>query len=195
MKPEDLRSQSADEAADKNVIPSMIVRQQRIQLNANSARAHSDLAQSSIANHHHLCHQAPKNSSTNKEANNSEPQIQCGEQQNQSLQFDQNGLVLPKKVLHHPISSAQPIIKDLNREIKFNQKQGKNVLDKKSELKRALEKLEESKRKKEAEQERLNRRTSLELRLEERFEQIAKVEKNNNNNNSTGSSDNKRELC
>lgn len=92
----------------------------------------------------------------------------------QQQMFDQDGLVLPKRVLHHPVSVAQPIIRDLNRELKFNQIRGKNVLDQKSELKKALEKLEESKRRREAEQERLNRRTSLELRLEERAEKIAK---------------------
>lgn len=101
-------------------------------------------------------------------------QQQQQQPQPQQQLFDQDGLVIPKRVLRHPVSVAQPIIRDLNRELKFNQVRGKNVLDQKSELKKALEKLEETKRRKEAEQERLSRRTSLELRLEERAERIAK---------------------
>ena len=64
-------------------------------------------------------------------------------------------------------------IRELNRELKFNQTRGKNVLDQKSELKKALERLEAGKRRKEIELERLGRRTSLELRLEERAQRLA----------------------
>lgn len=141
-------------AGDKNVMPSVVLRQQRIQMgtSANQRGEQTSLQQLN-----------PTSSSI----------FVANEQQQQQV-FDQDGLVLPKRVIHHPISLAQPIIRDLNRELKFNQIRGKNVLDQKSELKKALEKLEESKRKKEVEQERLNRRTSLELRLEERAERIAK---------------------
>lgn len=104
--------------------------------------------------------------------------------------FDQDGLVLPRRVPHHPpcqIGGQQPTtIRDLNRELKFNQIRGNNVLDKKSELKKALEKLEATKRRKEAEQERLTRRTSLELRLEERAERIAKESGTSNESSAIG---------
>lgn len=133
---------------EKNVMPSVVLRQQRFQLGA-SANQSRDFPQVN-----------PTSSSS------------ISTSANEQQQFDQDGLVLPKRLLHAPL--GQPIMRDLNRELKFNQIRGKNVLEQKSELKRALEKLEESKRKKEAEQERLNRRTSLELRLEERAERIAK---------------------
>lgn len=145
---------SSPVSGDKNVMPSVILRQQRIQMGMSANQRGEQTSQ-----------QQPNPTSSSI--------LTANEQQQQQL-FDQDGLVLPKRVVHHPISLAQPIIRDLNRELKFNQIRGKNVLDQKSELKKALEKLEENKRKKEAEQERLNRRTSLELRLEERAERIAK---------------------
>ena len=97
----------------------------------------------------------------------------------QKQMFDQNGLVLPRKIPHKqmpaPLSGQQPTaIRDLTRELKFNQISGKNVLDQKSELKKAMEKLDANKRKREAESERLRRRTSLELLLEERAARIAR---------------------
>lgn len=141
-------------SSDKNVMPSVILRQQRIQMGI-SANQRGEQTSQQLLN--------PTSSSI----------FTANEQQQQQV-FDQDGLVLPKRVVHRPVSLAQPIIRDLNRELKFNQIRGKNVLDQKSELKKALEKLEESKRKKEVEQERLNRRTSLELRLEERAERIAR---------------------
>lgn len=66
------------------------------------------------------------------------------------------------------------LMRDLTRELKFNQISGKNVLDQKSELKRVQERMAEARRRKDAEQDRLNRRSSLELRLEERAQKIAK---------------------
>lgn len=161
MKPE----AKAEVVADKNVMPSMVVRQQRSQNQIGSIQQQQQQQQQG---------QEP----TNYAAQPISSSMKASDELSGSVQqqmFDQDGLVLPKRVLHHhPVSVGQPIIRDLNREIKFNQIRGKNVLDQKSELKKALEKLEESKRRREAEQERLNRRTSLELRLEERAEKIAK---------------------
>lgn len=137
-------------------------------------------------------------------------------QQNHNNQFDQDGLILPKRLPQNPnlvmlstatnninssnnchnsnnnnnpntinqnnmkvannqnfINNQHPIIRDLNRELKFNQIRGKDVLHQKSELKRVQEKMAEARRRKEQEQERLNRRSSLELRLEERAQKIA----------------------
>lgn len=164
MKPESLESDPT--ASDKNVVPSMVVRQQRMQMGQLSAnqRAAQQPQQSQRAR---SADEVLPTSSSIKAANELSGHVQ--------QQFDQDGLVLPKRLVHHTVPPvAQPIIRDLNRELKFNQVRGKNVLDQKSELKKALEKLEESKRRKEAEQERLNRRSSLELRLEERAERIAK---------------------
>lgn len=145
---------------DKNVMPSMVVRQRRMDQMGISANQLNRGAGGAVV--------------SNTVASATSSSIKVNELADQQQLFDQNGLVLPKRVMHHPVSMNQPIIRDLNRELKFNQIRGKNVLDQKSELKKALEKLEESKRKKEAEQERLSRRTSLELRLEERAERLAK---------------------
>lgn len=175
MKPEEMIPQikpASSTSGDINMKPSMVVQQQRqIQMGIHTS-----------ANHHH---QNNNNSNNNNQSKLDTQTLLSGavQQQHQQQQhnqlFDQDGLVIPKKVLPHPISGLsgiqqQPVIRDLNRELKFNQIRGKNVLDNKSELKKALEKLEENKRKKEAEQEKLNRRSSLELRLEERAERIAK---------------------
>lgn len=167
MKPESIES-GGSATTDKNVMPSMVVRQQRIQMGIGSAINQRGPAR-------RPGEEAPAPSCSIMSANELllGAQVQQQHQQGQQ-QFDQDGLVLPKRLVHHPVSVGQPIIRDLNRELKFNQIRGKNVLDQKSELKKALEKLEESKRRREAEQERLNRRTSLELRLEERAERIAK---------------------
>lgn len=167
--------------AEKNVMPSVVARQQRLQMSNAAAAAAAALA-----------NQQPRPASSNsRTSGNLEENLTRSSVSTPFLlksahelgalptarqqEFDHNGLVLPKRVAHHPaLPTAQPIIRDLNRELKFNQIQGKNVLDQKSELKKALEKLEEGKKKKAVEQERLNRRTSLELRLEERAERIAK---------------------
>lgn len=166
MKPEGAE-QYADQADDKNLMPSMVVRQQRIQMGFKSANQ-TKVGKSGQQQTDSL-QPVPSLSSSSLPIRSTE-NVGAGAQPT----FDQDGLVVPKKVLHHPISAAQPIFKDLNRELKFNQVRGKNVLEQKSELKRVLERLEDNKKKREAEQERLNRRTSLELRLEERAERIAK---------------------
>lgn len=172
MKPEAKGLVSTTVAGDKNVVPSMVVRQQRFQqLGISAIPAHK--RDQSAASSSSAAHPSEESiSSLMSAANELSGSIQ--QQQQQAQLFDQDGLVVPKRVLHHPASAAQPIIRDLNRELKFNQVRGKNVLEQKSELKKAMERLEESRRKKEAEQERLGRRTSLELRLEERAQRIAK---------------------
>lgn len=167
MKPE-----SADE---KNVMPSMVVRQQRILMGQISANPRASQLGSSTA--------ASISAKLRPESIQSSSSIPLGSMlacdsssatSSQQPLFDQDGLVVPKKILQHPNSAhAQPMFKDLNRELKFNQVRGKNVLEQKSELKRVMEKIEEGKRRREAEQERLNRRTSLELRLDERAQRLA----------------------
>lgn len=182
MKPE--VKVNAVPTADRNLMPSMVVRQQRnIQLGANQQQQQPQQQQNQNLNQNcagQTLRRAPNPDESSQQQHLAQPitsSMRAADELSGHVQqqlFDQDGLVLPKRVLHHPVSVAQPIIRDLNRELKFNQIRGKNVLDQKSELKKALEKLEESKRKREAEQERLNRRTSLELRLEERAERLAK---------------------
>lgn len=129
-----------------NLMPSMVVRQQKLQTGAN-------LFQNLI-----------------------KPTNPTSEPQTQHL-FDQDGLILPKRLPQHSNnnnSQQYPIIRDLNRELKFNQIRGKNVLDQKCELKKVQEKMADARKRREAEQERLNRRSSLEMRLEERAQKLAK---------------------
>lgn len=103
--------------------------------------------------------------------------LRSDNQSDSSQVFDRDGLVQPRRLGHHnhqQLLNQPTIIRDLNRELKFNQIRGINVLSQKSELSKALEKLGESKKRKEMELERLTRRSSLELRLEERAHRIAK---------------------
>lgn len=108
-------------------------------------------------------------------SNEDEPTVEPSSQQT----FDKDGMVLPRRLVQHSALingnlDQYPIIRDLNRELKFNQIRGKNVLDQKSEFKRVQEKIVNARRRREDEQERLNRRSSLEMRLEERAQKIAK---------------------
>uniref|UniRef100_A0A0K8TNX6 Protein FAM107B n=1 Tax=Tabanus bromius TaxID=304241 RepID=A0A0K8TNX6_TABBR len=54
---------------------------------------------------------------------------------------DSKGLIVPKKILNPCLESSDR--QNLHRELMFNQKIGKNVLNQKSELQRALEKQKE----------------------------------------------------
>lgn len=173
---------------DVNMRPSIVVQQQRQnQMGCYSANQIRQLQQQQEGDGSNSQLQS---SSSVVAANELSGIIQYQQQQKQQTSstnqtnqmFDQNGLVLPKRILpSNPIGIGhQPIIRDLNRELKFNQIRGKNVLDQKTELQKAMEKLGENKRKKEAEQERMSRRTSLELRLEERAERIAKETESKN---------------
>uniref|UniRef100_A0A6G1S7F8 Uncharacterized protein n=1 Tax=Aceria tosichella TaxID=561515 RepID=A0A6G1S7F8_9ACAR len=160
---------------DKNLMPSMVVKQQRghltkAQIHHQQVSEHSSNEEAQTTQLDNILHRtraAAAAAATNAES--------CGRSGGQM--FDQDGLVLPRRVPHHHQQGdgQQPTtIRDLNRELKFNQARGLPLLDQKSELKRAMEKLESSRRKKEIEHERLTRRTSLELRLEERAQRIAR---------------------
>ncbi|XP_052867825.1 protein FAM107B [Anopheles cruzii] len=59
----------------------------------------------------------------------------------QSVMTDSQGLILPKKLVNPVLESMDR--QNLHRELKFNQKIGKSVLNQKSELQRALEKQKE----------------------------------------------------
>lgn len=174
MKPEDKTQQVGTTTADdKNLMPSMVARQQRIHL-GHGANQRSTTSSNNASKILTTGDDEPSHVNTQFLLKSAQEASQNNNNQHLRQEFDQNGLILPRRVPNHPVSVAQPIIRDLNRELKFNQIRGKNVLEQKSELKKALEKLEESKKKKEVEQDRLNRRTSLELRLEERAVRLAR---------------------
>jgi hypothetical protein len=86
-----------------------------------------------------------------------------------------DGLILPRKPYNPCLISSSH--KDLHRELLFNQKIGKNVLNQKSELQRAMERHREMQSRKEAEkiQEESYKndpRTALQRAIEQRAKHI-----------------------
>ncbi|XP_071875262.1 uncharacterized protein [Bombus fervidus] len=86
-----------------------------------------------------------------------------------------DGLILPRKPYNPYLTSSNH--KDLRRELLFNQKVGKNVLNQKSELQRALEKQREAASRREAERNREENykddpRTALQRAIEQRAKHI-----------------------
>ncbi|XP_046828602.1 uncharacterized protein LOC124428514 isoform X2 [Vespa crabro] len=86
-----------------------------------------------------------------------------------------DGLILPRKPYNPCLTSTNH--KDLRRELLFNQKIGRNVLNQKSELQRALEKQRENASRKEAERIREETfkddpRTALQRAIEQRAKHI-----------------------
>ncbi|XP_012529857.1 uncharacterized protein LOC105833013 [Monomorium pharaonis] len=86
-----------------------------------------------------------------------------------------DGLILPRKPYNPCLTSTNH--KDLRRELLFNQKIGKNVLNQKSELQRALEKQREAASRREAERIREESykddpRTALQRAIEQRAKHI-----------------------
>ncbi|XP_071581908.1 uncharacterized protein [Temnothorax nylanderi] len=86
-----------------------------------------------------------------------------------------DGLILPRKPYNPCLISTNH--KDLHRELLFNQKIGKNVLNQKSELQRALEKQREAASRREAERNREESykddpRTALQRAIEQRARHI-----------------------
>lgn len=86
-----------------------------------------------------------------------------------------DGLILPRKPYNPCLTSTNH--KDLHRELLFNQKIGRNVLNQKSELQRALEKQREAASRREAERNREESykddpRTALQRAIEQRARHI-----------------------
>ncbi|KAL5274030.1 hypothetical protein ACFFRR_000659 [Megaselia abdita] len=67
--------------------------------------------------------------------------MMMSQQSTHSVVTDSDGLILPKKLMNPCMESKDR--KDLHRELMFNNKVGKSVLNQKSELQRALEKQKE----------------------------------------------------
>ncbi|KAF4516801.1 hypothetical protein B566_EDAN004640 [Ephemera danica] len=93
----------------------------------------------------------------------------------EDVQRDGEGLILPRKPHNPCIESGDH--KSLHREILFNQKVGKNVLNQKSELQRAMERHKEQAARKEAEKDRVNNKTAFERVIEERARRLETLEK------------------
>ncbi|KAG7212582.1 hypothetical protein KM043_012879 [Ampulex compressa] len=86
-----------------------------------------------------------------------------------------DGLILPRKPYNPCLTSSNH--KDLHRELLFNQKVGRNVLNQKSELQRALERQREAASRREAERNREESykddpRTALQRAIEQRAKHI-----------------------
>lgn len=94
------------------------------------------------------------------------------------LNVDEDGLILPKKLINPCLESKD--FKDLHRELKINQRIGKDVLHQKSELTKVLEKRARAKEQKEKETQeeakKLQRKTSFEKKLEEQALKIMAAE-------------------
>jgi len=93
------------------------------------------------------------------------------------LNVDEDGLILPKKLINPCLESKE--IKDLHRELKINQRIGKDVLHQKCELTKVLEKRARAKEQKEKEAQegkQLQRKTSFERKLQEQALKIMAAE-------------------
>uniref|UniRef100_A0A1B6GH96 Protein FAM107B n=2 Tax=Cuerna arida TaxID=1464854 RepID=A0A1B6GH96_9HEMI len=84
-------------------------------------------------------------------------------------------LIMPRKLQNPCLDSKDH--QNLHRELLFNQKIGKNVLNQKSELQRAMEKHKESQIKKELELQKQENRTPFEKVIEERARRLESQEK------------------
>ncbi|XP_076357501.1 protein FAM107B-like [Tachypleus tridentatus] len=94
------------------------------------------------------------------------------------VKFPEEGLVVPKKLPNPCRESFER--KNVHRELLFNNKIGKNVLGKKSELEKAMEKVKDDQKKKEMQQLCINKRSSLEKCLEVQADKLKQYEDNSN---------------
>lgn len=108
------------------------------------------------------------------------PKLNALKSSSPTPQFTEDGLILPRKLIN-PFTDTKEK-KDLQRELLFNQKIGKNVLDTKSELEKVMAKRAKDARAKEraAENEEkeksnsLERKSSFEKKLAEQAAKLAK---------------------
>eukprot|EP00095_Tigriopus_kingsejongensis_P000573 maker-scaffold372_size192401-snap-gene-0.44 protein:Tk00573 transcript:maker-scaffold372_size192401-snap-gene-0.44-mRNA-1 annotation:"PREDICTED: uncharacterized protein LOC103512554" len=90
-------------------------------------------------------------------------------------QFDEQGLIIPKKIYNPCMESKS--VKSLNKEIRWNAKAGVNVLGTKSELERAMEKRTRQRVEIEKKTENESIKTDFQKVLEERAKKIEDLEK------------------
>ncbi|XP_022247246.1 actin cytoskeleton-regulatory complex protein PAN1-like isoform X2 [Limulus polyphemus] len=93
------------------------------------------------------------------------------------IHYSEEGLILPKKPANPCLESSER--QNLHRELLFNQRMGKNVLNQKTELQKALAKFKDEQKKKAIEEEKQNKRTALEKKLEEQASKIKQYEDEN----------------
>ncbi|XP_076343940.1 uncharacterized protein LOC143243955 isoform X2 [Tachypleus tridentatus] len=91
--------------------------------------------------------------------------------------YNEEGLILPKKPPNPCLESSER--QNLHRELLFNQRTGKNVLNQKTELQKVLAKFKDEQKKKAVEEEKQNKRTALEKKLEEQASKIKQYEDEN----------------
>ncbi|XP_063230281.1 actin-associated protein FAM107A [Bacillus rossius redtenbacheri] len=89
--------------------------------------------------------------------------------------FSPEGLILPRKPANPCLESSDH--KNLHRELLFNHRIGKNVLNQKSELQKALEKHKELQLKKELQQQQESSKSVLERVIEERAKRLEMLQK------------------
>ncbi|KAF2366500.1 Protein of unknown function DUF1151 [Trinorchestia longiramus] len=87
------------------------------------------------------------------------------QKENKNNRFDENGLVLPKKLINPSLDSTEK--KSLHRELLFNQKIGASVLNQKTELQKAMEKHKGKQMAKEQEREKQANLTPFQRALEQ----------------------------
>ncbi|XP_039295754.1 protein FAM107B isoform X2 [Nilaparvata lugens] len=96
-------------------------------------------------------------------------------------------LIVPRKIHNPCIESTDR--QNLHRELLFNQRIGKNVLNQKSELQKALEKHKDNQARKEVEMQKQEEKTPLERVIEERARRLESYEKGSLENESKSSSE------
>ncbi|XP_013777354.2 uncharacterized protein LOC106462028 [Limulus polyphemus] len=90
------------------------------------------------------------------------------------IQYNNEGLILPKKPANPCLESSER--QSLHRELLFNQRIGRSVLNQKTELQKALEKFKDEQKKREIEEEKHTKCTALEKKLEQQAIKIKQYE-------------------
>ncbi|XP_049783291.1 protein FAM107B isoform X1 [Schistocerca cancellata] len=98
---------------------------------------------------------------------------------------DHDGLILPRKLQNPCMESADR--RSLHRELLFNQKTGKNVLNQKSELQRAFGRHREQQARRELEQQKASSLSDLQRLIEERQKRLLMMEKDDDADSCSGS--------
>jgi len=91
-----------------------------------------------------------------------------------TIQLDDNGLVMPKK-LYNPCMESRDC-HDLRREIKWNAKAGISVLNTKTELERAMEKRSRHSKEKQRQVEKEDEKTPFQKMLDDRAKRLEMLE-------------------
>ncbi|CAM1324211.1 Uncharacterised protein g8598 [Pycnogonum litorale] len=129
-----------------------------------------DYSDEDMAENHHKASSSSKPVITNPSNMSNISLIKSNNKANDDIRFDEGGLIVPKKIANPCIECRER--QDINKELLFNKKIGKNVLGQKSELKKVMEKFHDDLKKKEIDQERIANRSSFEKRLDEQAKKL-----------------------